>query len=123
MSDRWRWRGSVAMLAVAVGFVIYPLIESEGDVINSDWPAFATGARIMVNDPGHLYDFEVQRRVELDVTGRRTLVTLGIKGILPFVAPALGAFLAVPFALRGTNAAGRLRLPFALPCLTLGLHL
>jgi len=82
---RWRWRGSVAMLAVAVGFVIYPLIESEGDVINSDWPAFATGARIMVSDPGHLYDFDVQRRVELDVTGGRTLVTLGINGIPAWV--------------------------------------
>src|SRR5580704_17604478 len=83
MTDRWRWRGSVAMLAVAVGFVIYPLIESEGEVINSDWPAFATGARIMVNDPGHLYDLAVQRRVELHVTEGRTLVTLGINGILP----------------------------------------
>src|SRR5258708_9048550 len=117
MTDRWRWRGSVAMLAVAVGFVIYPLIESEGDVINSDWPAFATGARIMVNDPGHLYDFEVQRRVELDVTGGRTLVTLGIKGILPFVAPASFAFLAVPFELLGTNLGGRLWLPFGPACL------
>jgi len=44
------------MLAVAVGFVIYPLIEGGNDVINSDWPAFATGARILVSDPGHLYD-------------------------------------------------------------------
>src|SRR5258708_34345074 len=97
MTDRWRCRGSVAMRAVAVGFVISPLIEGEGDVINSDWPAFATGARIMVTDPGHLYDFEVQRRVELDVTGGRTLVTLGVKGILPFRAPAWVAFRAVPF--------------------------
>jgi len=123
MTDRWRWRGSVAMLAVAVGFVIYPLIESEGDVINSDWPAFATGARIMVNDPGHLYDFEVQRRVELDVTGGRTLVTLGIKGILPFVAPAWVAFLAVPFELLGTNLGGRLWILFGLACLAIGLYL
>src|SRR5260370_17412871 len=105
MTDRWRWRGSVAMLAVAVGFVIYPLIESEGDVINSDWPAFATGARIMVNDPGPLYDFEVQRRVELDVTGGRTLATPGIKGILPFFAPAWVAFLPAPFDLPLTNLA------------------
>src|SRR5258708_24008994 len=99
MTDRWRWRGSVAMLAVAVGFVIYPLIESEGDVINSDSPPFATGARIMVNDPAPLYDFEGQRRVELDVTGGRTLVTLGLKGLLPFFAPAWAPFRAVPFHL------------------------
>jgi Glycosyltransferase family 87 len=120
---RWRWRGSVAMLAVAVGFVIYPMIESEGDVINSDWPAFATGARIMVDDPGHLYDFEVQRRVELDVTGGRTLVTLGINGILPFVAPAWVAFFAVPFELLGTNLGGRMWILFGLACLAIGLYL
>src|ERR1700686_3595614 len=123
MSDRWRWRGSVAMLAVAVGFVIYPLIESEGDVINSDWPAFATGARIIVSDPGHLYNFEVQRRVELDVTGGRTLVTLGINGILPFVAPAWVAFFGVPFELLGTTPGGRLWVLFGLACLAIGLYL
>ncbi|MGH7760876.1 MAG: glycosyltransferase 87 family protein [Candidatus Dormibacteraceae bacterium] len=123
MTDRWRWRGSVAMLAVAVGFVIYPLIESEGDVINSDWPAFATGARIIVSDPRHLYDFAVQRRVELDVTGGRTLVTLGINGILPFVAPAWVAFFAVPFELLGTNLGGRLWILFGLACLAIGLYL
>jgi alpha-1,2-mannosyltransferase len=111
------------MLAVAVGFVIYPLIESEGDVINSDWPAFATVARIMVTDPGHLYDFDVQRRVELDVTGGRTLVTLGINGILPFVAPAWVAFFAVPFELLGTNLGGRLWILFGLACLAIGLYL
>jgi Glycosyltransferase family 87 len=111
------------MLAVAVGFVIYPLIESEGDVINSDWPAFATGARIMVDDPSHLYDFDVQRRVELDVTGGRTLVTLGINGILPFVAPAWVAFFAVPFELLGTNLGGRLWILFGLACLAIGLYL
>lgn len=123
MTDRWRWRGSVAMLAVAVGFVIYPLVESEGEVINSDWPAFATGARIIVSDPAHLYDFEVQRHVELDVTGGRTLVTLGINGILPFVAPAWVAFFAVPFELVGTNLGGRLWVLFGLACLAIGLYL
>jgi arabinofuranan 3-O-arabinosyltransferase len=111
------------MLAVAVGFVIYPLIEGEGDVINSDWPPFATGARVMVNDPAHLYDFDVQRRVELDVTGGRTLVTLGINGILPFVAPAWVAFFAVPFELLGTNLGGRLWILFGLACLAIGLYL
>ena len=121
--SHWRWRGSVALLAVAVGFVIYPLIESGNDVINSDWPAFATGARIMVSDPGHLYDFDVQRRVELEVTGGRTLITLGINGILPFVAPAWVAFFAVPFELLGTNLGGRLWILFGLACLAFGLYL
>jgi hypothetical protein len=120
---RWRWRGSVALLAVAVGFVIYPLIEGPNDVINSDWPAFATGARIVVSDPGHLYDLDVQRRVQLEVTGGRTLITLGINGILPFVAPAWVAFFAVPFELFGTNLGGRLWILFGLACLAVGLLL
>jgi glycosyl transferase family 87 len=111
------------MLAVAVGFVIYPLIESGSDVINSDWPAFATGGRLLVSDPAHLYDIDVQRRVELDVTGGRTLVTLGIHGILPFVAPAWVAFFAVPFEVLGTNLGGRLWILFGLACLGLGLYL
>ena len=111
------------MLAVAVGFVIHPLIEGGNDVINSDWPAFATGARILVSDPGHLYDFDVQRRVQLEVTGGRTLITLGINGILPFVAPAWVAFFAVPFDLFGTNLGGRLWILFGLSCLAFGLYL
>ena len=122
-SARWRWRGSVALLAVAVGFVIYPLVEGESDVINSDWPAFATGGRLILSDPAHLYDFEVQRRVELDVTHGRSLVTLGIHGILPFVAPAWVAFFAVPFELLGTNLGGRLWILFGLATLALGLYL
>jgi hypothetical protein len=111
------------MLAVAVGFVIYPLIEGGNDVINSDWPAFATGGRLLVTDPAHLYDIDAQRRVELDVTGGRTLVTLGIHGILPFVAPAWVAFFAVPFELLGTNLGGRLWILFGLACLAFGLYL
>jgi hypothetical protein len=119
----WRWRGSVALLAVAVAFVIYPVVESESDVINSDWPAFATGARILVANPGHLYDIELQRRVELEVTGGRTLITLGIQGILPFLAPAWVAFVVVPFDLLGTNLGGRLWILFQLACLVFGLYL
>jgi hypothetical protein len=120
---RWRWRGSVALLAVAVAFVIYPLIEGDNDVINSDWPAFATGARLIVENPGHLYDLDVQRRTQLEVTGGRTLVTLGIKGILPFLAPAWVAFIAVPFDLLGTNVGGRVWILFELACLALGLYM
>ncbi len=120
---RWRWRGSVALLAVAVGFVVYPLVEGENDVINSDWPAFATGGRLIVENPSHLYDLDVQRRTQLEVTGGRTLVTLGIKGILPFLAPAWVAFIAVPFDLLGTNLGGRLWILFELTCLAFGLFL
>ena len=113
----------MALVAVALGFVIYPLIEGGNDVINSDWPAFATGGRLIVEDPGHLYDFDTQRRVQLEVTNGRTLVTLGINGILPFLAPAWVAVFAVPFTLLGTDIGGRVWILVGLACLALGLYL
>src|SRR5207245_250073 len=88
---------------------------------NSDWPAFATGARLIVSDPGHLYDFDTQTRVQRQVTGGRVLVTLGIEGILPFLAPAWVALLAVPFDALGTDLGGRLWILFGLACLAAGL--
>ncbi len=36
----------VALTAVALGFVIYPITEPGHDVTNSDWTPFATGAKI-----------------------------------------------------------------------------
>lgn len=118
---RWRWRGTVALVGVAMCFVIYPLFV--GDVISSDWPAFATGARLILDDPAHLYDIDTQRSVEFEVTGGRVLVTLGIKGILPFLAPAWVALIAVPFELLGTDVGGRTWMLFGLLCLALGLYL
>ncbi|HET7467557.1 MAG TPA: glycosyltransferase family 87 protein [Candidatus Dormibacteraeota bacterium] len=119
----WRWRGVVALTAVALGFVIYPLSEPGHDVINSDWPAFATGAKLAITDPGHLYDLDAQQRVQLEVTGGRQLVTPGIHGILPFLAPAYVALLAAPFATIGTELGGRLWILFGLACLALALWL
>jgi hypothetical protein len=120
--SRWQWRGRIALLAVALGFVLYPLIPTV-DVINSDWPAFATGARLIVHDPAHLYNLDVQRRVQNDVTGGRTLVTLGIHGILPFLAPAWVALLAIPFDALGSEIGGRAWMLAGLACLALGLLL
>ena len=119
----WRRRGVVALVAVAAAFFIYPIAEQNGDVVNSDWPAFATGAHILLTDPSHLYDTNTQRRVEFDVTGGRTLVTLGVHGILPFVSPAWVAFVAVPFELLGTVIGGRLWMLFGLACLLAGIWL
>jgi hypothetical protein len=122
VSGRWRWRANVALLGVALAFFLLPLLPNE-DVINSDWPAFATGARLIESDPGHLYDLDAQQRVQLNVTGGRTLVTLGIHGILPFLAPAYVALLAVPFELLGTDIGGRVWILFGLVCLAAGLYL
>jgi hypothetical protein len=122
-SQRWQWRGSVALLGIALSFVIYPLVIDKGTVINSDWPAFATGGRLIVEDPGHLYDLDAQRRVQLEVTEGRTLVTPGINGILPFLAPAWVAFLVVPFELLGTDLGGRIWMLAGLACLVIGLLL
>ncbi len=118
----WHWRGSIALLGVSLAFFLFPLLPND-DVINSDWPAFATGAQLIVQDPGHLYDLDVQKRVESEVTGGRVLVSLGIHGILPFLAPAWVALLAVPFALLGTNLGGRAWVIFGLLCLAGGLRL
>ena len=120
--NRWRWRGNIALLGVSLAFVLLPLLPPD-DVINSDWPAFATGARLIVHDPGHLYDLDVQRRVESDVTGGRVLVSLGIHGILPFLAPAWVALVAVPFDLLGPNIGGRAWVLFGLLCMGAGLYL
>lgn len=120
--SRWRWRGNIALVGVSLAFVLFPMLPND-DVINSDWPAFATGARLIVSDPSHLYDLNVQQRVENQVTGGRVLVTLGIGGILPFLAPAWVALLAVPFELFGTDIGGRLWILFGLGCLGAGLLL
>jgi hypothetical protein len=120
--NRWRWRGSIALLGVSLAFFILPLVPAY-DVINSDWPAFATGARLIVSDPGHLYDLDTQKRVQHEVTGGRVLVTLGIEGILPFLAPAWVALLAVPFEALGTEIGGRAWVLFGLICLGCGLYL
>jgi len=122
-STRWQWRASVALVGIALAFVIYPLVESKDDIINSDWPAFATGARLIVSDPAHLYDLDRQKQVEFQVTGGKVLVTLGIKGILPFLAPAWVGLVAVPFELLGTDLGGRLWILFGLACLALGAYL
>jgi len=68
-------------------------------------------------------EVHAQQRVQLDVTGGRTLVTLGIHGILPFLAPAYVALLAVPFELLGTDIGGRVWILFGLVCLAAGLYL
>jgi hypothetical protein len=122
VSERWRWRGTVALLGVATALVIFPLLPSD-DVINSDWPAFATGARLIVSDPSHLYDLGVQQSVERDVTGGRVLVTPGIAGILPFLAPPWVALLAAPFDLLGAQIGGHLWVLVGLFCLAAGLYL
>ncbi len=120
--NRWRWRGNVALVGVALAFFLYPLLPNV-DVINSDWPAFDTGARLIVSDPAHLYDLDAQRRVELEVTGGRALVSLGIHGILPFLAPAYVALIAIPFDAFGPNIGGRLWMLFGLLCILAGLYL
>lgn len=111
------------MVAVALGFAIYPLVIRDDDVVNADWPAFETGARLIAHDPGHLYDLDAQARVQSQVTGGKTLVTLGIKGILPFLAPAWVALAAVPFDALGPQLGGRLWMLFGLAATALGLYL
>src|SRR5207237_6283873 len=96
MRSSWTWRGQVALTAVVLAFVLYPISEPGAYVINSDWPAFATGAKVALTDPAHLYDLALQERVQLEVTGGARLITPGIHGILPFLDPAWIAAVPVP---------------------------
>ena len=97
----------MALAAICLGYLLTPIVESDEQIINSDWPSFATGARLAVENPAHLYDLDAQRRVELEITGGRQLVTLGIQGILPFLGPPWVALLAIPFLQLGVPAGGR----------------
>ena len=120
--SRWRWRGSVALLAVALAFFIYPLLPAT-DVVNSDWTAFATGARLILSNPQQMYDLHVQQRYQTAVAGGRVLVSPGIEGILPFLAPAWVGLFAVPFDAFGTDLGGRLWMLCGLVSLGAGLYL
>jgi hypothetical protein len=70
-----------------------------------------------------MYDLHVQYRYERAVTGGRVLVTQGINGILPFLAPAWVALAAIPFYAFGIDVGGRLWILFGLACLLGGLYL
>src|SRR2546429_1647166 len=111
----------VALTAVALGFVLYPITEPGRDVINSDWPAFATGAKLALTDPTHLYDLDVQRKVQLNVTGGAGPAAPRLKGLLPFPAPAHVGPIPGPVALLRAQAGGRLWGPFRVPRPGLGL--
>src|SRR5579864_8946689 len=78
---------------------------------------------MIVNNPQQLYDLDVQQRFEDQVTGGRRLVSLGIHGIRPFLAPAWVALFAVPFEALGTDLGGRAWILFGLLCLAAGLYL
>src|SRR5437660_7460176 len=77
---------------------------------------------MIVTNPTQMYDLHVQERYQAQVTGGRHLVTPGINGILPFLAPAWVALLAVPFDAFGTDIGGRLWIMFGLACLAAGLY-
>src|SRR2546430_5652114 len=102
MNERWRWRGSVALLAVALAFFLYPLLPND-DVINSDWPTYATGARLIISHPAHLYDLDAQQRGQLEATGGPILATLGNQGHLPFLSPPSPPLLSPPFQQLGSD--------------------
>src|SRR5256885_15614599 len=75
---------------------------------------------MIVTNPTQMYDLHAQERYQAHVTGGRHLVTPGINGILPFLAPAWVALLAVPFDFFGTDIGGRRWVLFCLPRLGRG---
>lgn len=111
------------MLGAALGICAVPLVDSHQALVNSDWPAFATGGRLAVSDPTHLYDLDVQRGVQRDIVGGASLRERDEMGLLPFNMPPWVALLNAPFAALGTDIGARLWIALELAALGLGMFL
>ena len=47
--SRWQWRGSIALAGVALGFVIYPLIEGKNDAFDQEGtPVYSFINRVLI---------------------------------------------------------------------------
>lgn len=120
---RWRRRGTVALVGVALGVFLLPVFESHQALVNSDWPAFATGGRLAASDPVNLYDLKAQAREQRVITGGAALQAHDEEGLLPFDMPPWVALLNAPFAALGTDVGARLWIVLELAALAAGLYL
>jgi hypothetical protein len=110
----------VALLGVSLGICMVPVIDSHQALVNSDWPAFATGGQLAVSDPAHLYDLTAQARVQRTITGGAVLQASDEVGLLPFNMPPWVAILNAPFAALGTDVGARLWIALELLALAIG---
>ena len=121
--SRWRKRGTAAIAGVVFALFVVPLLEPHQSLLNSDWPALATGGSLAVSDPAHLYDIRVQAAQQKRITGGEVLAARDEEGLLPFDMPPWVALLNAPFAALGTDVGGRLWILFGLVALAAGLIL
>jgi Glycosyltransferase family 87 len=117
-------RGRVALVAVCLGLVLYPFLESDREVMNSDWTGVATIAGLATAAPSRMYDREAQREQQLRLTHGGAASQQGQDdGLLPVVSPPWVGFLGVPFLALGPAWGGRLFGLFQLLALAAGLTL
>jgi len=108
---------------VIFALFVVPLVEPHQSLLNSDWPALATGGALAVSDPAHLYDIRVQDAQQRRITGGEVLVARDEEGLLPFDMPPWVALLNAPFAALGTDLGGRLWILAGLVALAAGFFL
>ena len=106
-----------------MGICLIPVFESHPALVNSDWTAFATGGRLAVTDPTHLYSLRAQVSEQRVITGGAVLQAHDEVGILPFDMPPWVALLSAPFAALGTDVGARLWIAVELAALALGIYL
>ena len=125
MSSRWANRLRAAVVGVGIGIAILPAVIPSQDLINSDWPSYATGGRIILSDhPERLYDLGEQARQEAIITGGGHLVhQQGVGDLLPFHETPWFSLLIAPFVLLGNDIGARAWVLLQLVALGAGLLL
>jgi hypothetical protein len=117
-------RGRAALFAVCLALLLIPFVESDRELMNSDWTGVATIANLAAQSPSRMYDRGAQRQQEFLLTGGGAASQRGQDdGLLPVVSPPWVGFLGVPFMALGPAWGGRFFGLFQLLALAAGLAL
>lgn len=119
MTSAARRRLYVVLLHVAIVLafspnLVRPLVDRE-ELVASDFTVFYTGWSLVLTDPTHTYDVEVQRRVQADIMGSKHFAG----GVMTFYYPPHAALALAPFAALSFQNAFRLWTAIQLACLVL----
>lgn len=106
--ERWARRVWVALLATSLALALLPFVESDRDIVNSDWPSFYIAGRLATEDPARLYDREAAATRQLSLLGPGGYSLEGQGPILPVVMPPWMALTVAPFTAAGLTLGGRL---------------
>jgi hypothetical protein len=102
---------------------VLALVRSDQALRNSDWPSFMVAGRLVVSEPGRLYDRDAERLAQAALVGPGGYSLPGYGGLLPVVAPPWVALYAAPFAGLGLGAGGRVWIAVQVLALAAGLLL